>query len=508
MIADRRIEVAEDACPTGNFAACRARFEEVISWASGEGSAGLAHGELEAHLQIDARETFRQVLQDVLDLRAKREARLDGVLSASGVAHRYVEDGHHRALESVFGTVVITRAAYRHRGEKNLCPADGALNLPVELQSHGLRRLAAIESTRESVEGAVEAIERSTGVAVGKRQVEELTQKTAADFEAFYETRRTCGAEPGEVLVLSADGKGIVMRPDALRKETAKAAARGHHKLHTRLSGGEKRNRKRMAEIGAVYDLKPVRRSAGDVLSRGHDGAGKAPKPKATNKWCVASVVDDIATVITAVFDEADRRDPNHQRAWVALVDGNNHQIDTFAARAAARNINLPILIDFIHVLEYIWAAAWCFFDQGDRAAEAWVNDKALEVLSGKATLVAAAIRRKATYHHLDADKRANADRAADYLTAKAPHLDYPTALAEGWPIATGIIEGACRHIVADRMDRTGARWGLAGAEAVLKLRTLRSNGDFDDYFAFHTRRERQRIHETRYASGLIPTAA
>jgi len=171
-------------------------------------------------------------------------------------------------------------------------------------------------------------------------------------------------------LVLSADGKGIVMRPGSLRKETAKAAAAEHHKLKTRLSGGEKKNRKRMAEIGAVYDITPVPRSASDILARRHDGADKAPAPTATNKWCVASVVDDTATVINQIFDEADRRDPDHERAWVALVDGNNHQVDTFAAQAKARNIKLPVLIDFIHVLEYIWGAAWCFFDQGDRAAE------------------------------------------------------------------------------------------------------------------------------------------
>ncbi len=93
-----------------------------------------------------------------------------------------------------------------------------------------------------------------------------------------------------------------------------------------------------------------------------------------------------------------------------------------------------------------------------------------MDVLSGKAALVAAAIRRKATYHELVPERRTKADRAADYLTNKAPHLDYPTALSRGWPIATGIIEGACRHIVADRLDRTGARWGLLGAEAILKL--------------------------------------
>jgi len=500
--------MAPDTSPTAGFAASRAHFEAVISWAQSQEAAALAHSDLEAHLFVDARETFRQVLQDILDLRSEREVRVDDVISADGVAYRSAEEGHHRPLESVFGTVTFTRTAYRHCAEKNLCPADGVLNLPVELQSHGLRRIAAIESTRDSFEGAVEAIERSTGVLVGKRQVEELTQKTAVDFEAFYETRRCSSGDPGDVLVLSADGKGIVMRPDSLRKATAKAAAQEHHKLDTRLSGGEKKNRKRMAEIGAVYDVAPVPRSAGDIMARRDDSADKAPAPKATNKWCVASVVDDTATVIGQLFDEAERRDPDHERTWVCLVDGNNHQIDTFAARATARAIKLPILIDFIHVLEYIWSAAWCFFDQGDPRAEAWVADKATEVLSGKATLVAAAIRRKATYHHVEADKRVKADRAADYLSAKAPHLDYPTALAKGWPIATGIIEGACRHIVADRMDRTGARWGLKGAEAVLKLRALRSNGDFDDYFTFHTQRERQRIHESRYADGLIPAAA
>ncbi|MGH9285368.1 MAG: ISKra4 family transposase, partial [Acidimicrobiales bacterium] len=105
-------------------------------------------------------------------------------------------------------------------------------------------------------------------------------------------------------------------------------------------------------------------------------------------------------------------------------------------------------------------------------------------------------------------ERRAKADRAADYLTNTAAHLDYPTALSKGWPIATGIIEGACRHIVADRLDRTGARWGLHGAEAVLRLRALRSNGDFEDYFTFHLEQECHRVHESRYADGIIPTAA
>jgi len=101
--------------------------------------------------------------------------------------------------------------------------------------------------------------------------------------------------------------------------------------------------------------------------------------------------------------------------------------------------------------------------------------------------------------------QRANADTCATYLLNKRSYLDYPTALEAGWPIATGVIEGACRHLVKDRMDLTGARWGLAGAEAILKLRALRSNGDFHDYWAYHLAQEQHRVHQARYPGGVIP---
>ena len=157
---------------------------------------------------------------------------------------------------------------------------------------------------------------------------------------------------------------------------------------------------------------------------------------------------------------------------------------------------------------EYLWSACWCFFGEGDPAAEEWVHEKALAVLDGKAGIVAAAIRRKATALKLDPNKRQAADRCADYLLAKRPYLDYPTALRNGWPIATGVIEGACRHLVKDRMDITGARWGLAGAEAILTLRALISNGDFDHYWTFHLAQEHRRVHASRYALGVIPAPA
>ncbi len=501
---------AVESADTTVFAASHARFTTVLDWLDSSEAVALEHAELEDQLNIKGRELLRQLLQDHLHLRAQQETRVE-VVDAHEIPHRAVETGHQRRLSTVFGEVDITRLAYRRRGHRNLHPADAWLNLPAEKHSHGLRRLAAIESARGSFDGAVAAIERCTGQVLGKRQVEQLAARAAVDFDDYYISRPPA-TDPDAVLVISCDGKGIVMRPEALRAATAKAAAAGNTKLATRLSKGEKRNRKRMAEVAPVYDLIPVPRAPADILpavdDTGHDGRAPTRAPTATGKWVMASVVNGAATVVAKIFDEAERRDPVHKRAWVALIDGNNHQIDRIQAEARKRGIQVSIVIDFVHVLEYLWRAAWSFFTEADPDAETWVHDKAMAVLDGHATRVAAAIRRKATYHRLDGTRRTNADICAKYLTNKAPYLDYAHALQQGWPIASGVIEGACRHLVKDRMDLTGARWGLHGAEAVLKLRALNSNGDFNDYWNYHLTQEKRRNHQANYTNTLIPHAA
>jgi hypothetical protein len=497
------------------FAASRAGFEQLVDFLDSSEAAGLAHAELETQLDTRGRELLRQLFQHHLDMRAHREQRLHEVTDADAVPRPHVEAGHQRPLTTVFGEVDVRRLAYRVRGHANLHPADAMLNLPFEKHSHGLRRLAAVEASRGSFHDAAEALKRGTGVKLGKRQIEELAGRAAVDFEDFYQQRQPSPGDNTDVLAISVDGKGIVMRADALRTATAKAAQSSAPKLSTRLSKGEKRNRKRLAEIGAVYDVTPAPRTSADILAgRGGDTAtngpdqDRAPAPVAANKWLTASVADTAATLIATVFDEADRRDPTHQRTRIALVDGNNHQIDRVAAEAQARGITVAVLIDLIHVLEYLWKAAWSFHDEADPAAQQWVHDKAVAVLDGNARAVAAGIRRLATRRKLDPRERTGADTCADYLTAKAPYLDYPRALQAGWPIATGVIEGACRHLVKDRMDITGARWGLDGPEAILKLRALQSNGDFDEYWRYHLEQERRRVHQTRYRDGIIPQAA
>ena len=306
-----------------------------------------------ARLVEDGREVIRQVLQDQLDLRAVLEPRLDGVIGAEGAPRRSVERGHERDLVTVLGEVQVTRLAYRAARRENRYPADARLNLPPSRHSHGLRRLAALEAPRSSFEDAQAAIARATGQLIGTRQLRELTLTAAQDVDAFYAQRERTPPDGNDLLVLSCDAKGMVMRPDGLREPTRTQAQNSSGKLKTRLSKGEKQGRKRMAEIVTVYELAPEPRTPADILpDPDKPPAALTARPKPQNKWLKASVTDDARTVIAEMFNEVDRRDPDHQRTSVALVDGNNHQIDRIKREARTRGVKIPIIVDFIHVLD------------------------------------------------------------------------------------------------------------------------------------------------------------
>ena len=208
-----------------------------------------------------------------------------------------------RPLASVFGEVTVSQPPYRARGEENLYVADRVLNLPVEHASQRVRRLAALEAAAGSFEHATSQVRERTGLAFGKPQVEELAVRAAVDFDTFYAERVTAAQEQEHheagVLVLSANGKRIVMRSEALREATARAAQRASPKLTTCLSKGEKANRKRIAEVAAVYEIKPAPRRAAEVLAP--DSEKTLLAPKATGKWLTASVAGDAATLLADI---------------------------------------------------------------------------------------------------------------------------------------------------------------------------------------------------------------
>ena len=320
---ERQRPVARRWSAPAGFAASREQFESLLSFLDGTDAAGLSHAELEERLDRDGRELLRRLLDDHLALRAVREQRLEQVIGDEGVTAGRVESGHERALETVFGTVTVERLAYRAPGLGNLHPADAALNLPVERHSHGLRKLAAVEAARGSFQDAVEAIERSTGQQLGQRQVQELAQLAAVDFEDFYEARRPKRSKARAAVGALGRRQGDRDAPRrATHRDRHQACPRGPQAQNQAL-GSEKLS-KRMAEIGAVYDAAPAPRAAADILAR-DDSDEPAPGPVATNKWLSASIVKDPGTVIAHIFDEAQRRDPKHRRTWVALVDVDGH---------------------------------------------------------------------------------------------------------------------------------------------------------------------------------------
>lgn len=459
---------------------------------------GVALGSVEKVLETDGREVLRLLLQGVMDLAAdQEERRVGGVLGSDGVARTRVEKDHSRGVATVFGKITARRMAYRAGGAANLHPLDEVLSLPGGLYSDGLRERSCLEAARGSFTSTGHAVARSSGVRIGTRQLIGLVRNGAQDADAFYR-ERVAPRAPDDVLVITADGKGVVVRPEALRSATAKAARKA--------PAGSGGNRKRMAEVVCVHDLRPVPRTVDDIIApTGEHGDPdgdrqvRAKAPVATGKWLSASIIEDIPAVIRSGFDEADRRDPGHERTWIALVDGNITQIEAITAQAAARQVDVTILIDFLHVSGYVWDAAKAFFytetTAGMAAARTWVAGRNRLILQGKALEVAARITARARDSKLTTAQRKTTATAATYLINKAPYLDYPRALACGWPIATGVIEGACRHLVADRMDITGSRWGLDTAQAVLTLRAIMASDDFDAYWAYHVRQQHLRNH-------------
>ena len=494
-------------CPVVDcLAAANQAYATICTFLRSEEARQVKHSDLERQLEGMGRELMRQLLQAHLDLRQPGKAS-EPVRDAEGTTLTPTPE-HTRSLESIFGTVEVTRTGYRDPGKPSLHPLDGGLNLPPEKYSLEVRRRVAIEAAKGAFDEGVKTLEEFTGAHVPKRQFEELVIRAAQDYEAFYaERQKRARADPhtGPVLVLTVDGKGVVMRPEDLREATQRAAAKRAETFTARLGRGRRLHANRMPSVAAIYTVEGFVRTPEEILPLSEEQREKPTRPPPEHKRVWASLAHSPEEVITAMFDEAEHRDPKRKRRWIALVDGNGTQIDYLHKLADERNVDLIIVVDFIHVAQYVWQASLALFPDNQIAQDRWVRAHLLEILRGKASLVAAGIRRSATRRAMAAAERQAVDDCADYLLNYSPYLQYDQALAEGVPIATGVIEGACRHLVEDRMNLTGARWSLSGAEAVLRLRALRSSDDFDAYWKFHEEQEYKRNHASHYADHHVP---
>lgn len=506
----------ELATAAGAYAGSHAAFERLVASVDSGEAEQMDHSDMERMLAEQGAKVLRQLYEDWVQKRSAGEPQ-EPVVDAAGT-ERTRKRTHTRELETIFGTVTVERTGYGVEGEKSLHPVDAALNLPEERYSLEVRRRAAIEASKTSFDETVETLGRYTGAHVPKRQVEELVQRAAQDFDAFYESRRVAPEPPhaaeGELLVITTDGKGVVMHKKDLRPATRKAAeGKPRGAMRTRLAKGEKPNRKRTATVAAVYTIAPYVRTPEQVLAalrreteRPEDRKARRPRPEDKRVW--ASVEHDPHDVVEEAYYDAFDRDPEAQKSWVVVVDGHEAQLGLHEAMAETYGVQPTIVLDIFHVLEYVWKAGHAFCVEGSRELEEWVFERIGRILQGRASHVAAGIRRSATRRKLSPTRRKPVDTCANYLLKYKDYLAYDRYLAAGMPIASGVVEGACRHLVNDRLGITGARWRLSSAEAVLRLRSLRSSGDFDDYWRFHEARERERNHQARYADGEIPQLA
>lgn len=302
------------------FSDAHEKFNEIITQLQSEHCADQEHGTIEQQLQTDGFALLRALFQGWLDLQADKELQAASIYSADGKKLTHVKKQTKRKLTSLFGEVIVTRMRYSQHKESSVSPFDAKLNLANDQYSDGLRHRVAKEAIRGAFDNVVEVIQETTSGHVPKRLCLKLTQDIAQDFESYYENKTTHQVEDTkDLLILTFDGKGIVMRPENLRECTKKSAAKSK-KLNSRLSQGEKKDRKRMAQVAAVYTVKPHVRSAESIMSKADDDNVRTFRPPIRNKRVWASVEREVETVVEEAFQEALCRDPKQKRDWVIRI--------------------------------------------------------------------------------------------------------------------------------------------------------------------------------------------
>ena len=434
--------------PTTPFGSSRAKFEMLVGQLAGADAARLDHGELERLIDRDGREVLRSLYQDSVNLRAERERVSHEPMRGADGAVRTEVRHTSRQLGTLFGDVGVQRLALVKRGVSGgLRPLDARLNLPDGKYSEGVSRVLAWEIAQSSYDTAVANIRRSTGTAIAKRQAEELAVKLTVDFEDFYLDQPRREVDADHLLVLSFDGCGVVMRPEGLRAETRRRAKRGRRRSTAESAAavgarqrGVRKNRKRMAEVAAVYDLEAVPRSPEDIVRELRQSGPHKPRPRAQNKRVWASLERPVPDVIDEAFVDASLRDETGERHWVAIVDGNEEQLRWLHAMAANTDVQLTIVVDFIHVLGYLWKAGKALEGDDPAVIEKWVSERSLRILRGEASSVAGGIRRSATARGLRGAAHKAVDDCARYLLNHKAYLRYHEYLRDGLPIASCLV--------------------------------------------------------------------
>lgn len=407
-----------------------------------------------------------------------------------------------RAYFSIFGEIEISRAYYWENGcEKGVTPLDAQLNLPERKYSYYLMEIAQKLGVDQAFDRASEIIEKIFDYKIWKLPLETANHEISINVEEFYEQKPSPAKETeGEILVVAVDGKGIPM----LKREPAE-------KKH-RLKRGEKNNRKKESVVSALYTIDRHKRSAEDVIGetkqaeeadnkqKKSDHQTKRPLP--LNKQVRATLKGKDAA-FKEIKREVQRRDSDEIKERVALVDGAR----SFQKKLLEYLPDFTIILDLYHVLEYLWEAAHVFYREGTDEAERWVMKHLTMLLEGKVGYVIGGLKQSMTKGKFSSSKQKVLIKIIKYFSNNRKNMMYNEYLGKGYPIGSGVVEGTCRFLVKDRMELTGMRWSWEGAEAMLQLRSVKVNGNWENYWRFHTKKEFERLYNDITVETLPPAA-
>jgi len=412
---------------------------------------------------------------------------------------RRLPEPHQRTYRSIFGPFTLSRYVYGTReGQRiDFVPLDARLELPEGELSYVLQDWAGTLCVEHAFGRTAETLDTILGLSTTVDSLERMSRRMAESVAGFRESlKKPPAREEGEILVVTADGKGIPMRRPADQRPVG-----------ARRKKGEKANKKQMATLGCVYTVDPKRRTAEDVVEAlFRECAGKqseSPEPVAQHKRVWSSLTYDEGDLRvdaeTEVFgwmarEVGERR--RHSQPMVCLMDGQR-SLWTSCAAHLPREDAVEIL-DLLHVTEYVWNAAYLFHAEGSDEASAFVRDRVLRILRGEVGYVIGGLRQMATKRGLSANGREKLTKICNYLNRNRHRMRYDEYLKAGYPIASGVIEGACRHVVKDRMERSGMRWTIDGAQAMLDLRSTSINGQWSPFQVHRIRTETQRLYPKR----------
>jgi hypothetical protein len=417
-----------------------------------------------------------------------------------GKTLRRLRSQRARPYMSAFGPTPFRRDVYatRETQRQEVVPLDAKLGMPEGNTSYLLQKWSGTKCVKESYQESRASLREILGFAPSVNCLEDIVARAAEHADAYFGEQPPVDANAEEeILVVTSDCKGVPMRQiDAPRVKRDKEKPQAKRK---RLKKGEKNGQKRLACVGGVYSTAPFRRTADDVVNEILRKEKQKQRPQPQNKRLRAMLTRQLdgreVNAKDVIFDwlakEVEQRDPHEHRTVVAVMDGETKLRDLQELKIR-RAIGI---LDIWHVTEYLWKLAYCFHAEGSDEAEAFVDTYLRKLLQGKVRRVIGGIRQMVTKAGLSKPKREKARQHLNYFAARSDYMKYDEYLAAGYPIGSGVVEGACRHLVKDRMEQTGMRWRIEGAQAVLSLRAVYVNDDWETFHADRIQAEQRKLY-------------